>query len=196
MQRKRKGENLKMHTIGIGNLKPYKNNPRKNDEAVDYVANSIQEFGFKVPLVVDGKNNIVCGHTRYKAAIKLGLEEVPCIVADDLSKEQIKAFRLADNKTGEIAFWDFDLLKSELSELGDVLDMNSFGFLDNSVSYIDDLAEDSFSSIGDGSLELDTFDVSFTFDNKHKSMMDAYLKEFGKKQLVKEILKFIKSERR
>lgn len=84
-------------------IKPYEKNPRKNDEAVKYVAESIKEFGFKVPIVVDKDMTIVAGHTRYKAAKKLGLNEVPVIVADDLTDEQIKAFRLADNKTGEKA---------------------------------------------------------------------------------------------
>lgn len=85
----------------IEDLKPYENNPRFNDEAVQYVANSIKEFGFKVPMVIDKDGTIVAGHTRYKASIELGLKEVPCIIADDLSKEQIKAFRLADNKVSE-----------------------------------------------------------------------------------------------
>lgn len=87
----------------LDQLKPYENNPRHNDEAVDYVANSIQEFGFKVPLVVDKDGTIVTGHTRYKAAQQLGLDTVPVIIADDLTEEQIKAFRLADNKVAEIA---------------------------------------------------------------------------------------------
>ena len=87
----------------LSEITPYKNNPRNNDEAVGPVAESIKEFGFKVPIVVDKNGEIVNGHTRYKAAQKLGLETVPVIVADDLSEEQIKAFRLADNKVGEIA---------------------------------------------------------------------------------------------
>ena len=82
-------------------LIPYKNNPRKNDEAVKYVANSIKEFGFKVPIVIDKDNVIVAGHTRYKASQQLGLKEVPCIVADDLTEDQVYAFRLADNKVGK-----------------------------------------------------------------------------------------------
>ena len=82
----------------ITEIKPYEKNPRKNDEAVKYVAESIKQFGFKVPIVIDSHDIIVAGHTRWKAAKKLGLSEVPCIVADDLNDEQIKAFRLADNK--------------------------------------------------------------------------------------------------
>lgn len=113
--------------IKIEKLIPYESNPRKNDDAVKYVASSIQEFGFKVPIVVDKNNVIVAGHTRYKAAKELGMESVPCIVADDLTEEQIKAFRLADNKVGELAEWDFDLLSDELDGILDI-DMSEFGF--------------------------------------------------------------------
>lgn len=123
----------------LSEITPYKNNPRNNDEAVGPVAESIKEFGFKVPIVIDKNGEIVNGHTRYKVAKKLGLETVPVIVADDLSDEQIKAFRLADNKVGEIAVWDLDLLNEELNDILD-LDMSAFGFdvLDN----LDDLIED------------------------------------------------------
>jgi DNA modification methylase len=113
--------------VDINKLIPYANNPRKNDGAVDPVANSIREFGFKVPIVIDKENNVVCGHTRLKAAKKLGLKTVPCVIADDLNDEQIKAFRLADNKVGELAEWDFDLLGEELDGIFDI-DMSDFGF--------------------------------------------------------------------
>ena len=110
-------------------ITPYKNNPRKNDKAVPYVMESIQKFGFKVPLIIDKDNVIVTGHTRHKAAIKLGLKEIPCIKADDLSPEQIKAFRLADNKTGEFATWDTDKLLEELEELEELnFDLETIGF--------------------------------------------------------------------
>ena len=111
----------------IDEIKPYEKNPRKNEEAVEYVANSIKEFGFKVPIVIDKDGIIVAGHTRHKAAKKLGLAEVPCIVADDLTDEQVKAFRLADNKVSEKAEWDFALLADELLEI-EGLDMEDFGF--------------------------------------------------------------------
>lgn len=107
-------------------LKPYKNNPRNNDGAVDAVAASIKEFGFKVPIVIDEDGEIIAGHTRLKAAKKLGLEKVPCIIADDLTPDQIKAFRLADNKTAELAEWNLELLQLELDDIE--LDMSEFGF--------------------------------------------------------------------
>ena len=111
----------------LDEIRPYEKNPRKNDGAVKYVAESIKQFGFKVPIVIDRDGVIVAGHTRYKAAKKLKLEAVPCIVADDLTEEQVKAFRLADNKVAEKAEWDFDLLSSEMDELFD-FDMTLFGF--------------------------------------------------------------------
>lgn len=117
---------MNIKTIKIEELKPYANNPRFNDDAVEYVANSIKEFGFKVPIIVDKKNEIVAGHTRYKASLELGLKEVPCIVADDLNEEQIKAFRLADNKVSEKSSWNFELLDEELQDLD--LNMEEFGF--------------------------------------------------------------------
>lgn len=111
----------------IEEIKPYEKNPRKNDEAVKYVAESIKQFGFKVPIVIDKDGVIVAGHTRYKASKVLGLEEVPCIIADDLNEEQIKAFRVADNKVAEKSEWDFDLLEEELDGIFNI-DMSAFGF--------------------------------------------------------------------
>lgn len=116
--------------IKLSDLKPYERNPRNNKDAVDYVANSIREFGFKNPIIVDKNNVIVAGHTRYYACKKLGIKEVPCVIADDLTDEQIKAFRLADNKVSEIATWDFDLLNDELDDLLD-FDMSLYGFNDS-----------------------------------------------------------------
>ena len=111
----------------VNELVPYENNHRINDEAVEYVKNSIKEFGFKVPIVIDKDNVIVAGHTRLKGSLELGLKEVPCIIADDLSEEQIKAFRLADNKVSEKSQWDFDLLDVEMDNILNI-NMNDFGF--------------------------------------------------------------------
>lgn len=111
----------------ISEVIPYEHNPRKNDDAVDFVAKSIKEFGFKQPIVIDHDGVIVAGHTRLKAAKKLKLETVPCVIADDLTEEQIKAYRLADNKVSEAAIWDDDLLKIELDGILDI-DMSDFGF--------------------------------------------------------------------
>lgn len=122
----------------IGDVKPYEKNPRRNDSAVDAVAASIQEFGWKQPIVVDKDGIIIAGHTRYKAAKKLGMKDVPVVVADDLTEEQVKAYRLADNKTGELAGWDFAGLEEELEAIADI-DMSLFGF--ESLDDIKDKAE-------------------------------------------------------
>ena len=120
-------------------LRPYENNPRNNEQAVEAVANSIKEFGFKVPIVATIDGEIVNGHTRFKAAKFLKLKTVPVLIADDLTEEQIKAFRLADNKTGELADWDVELLYGELDELTG-FDMTMFGFEDIDFS-LDDFEE-------------------------------------------------------
>ena len=112
--------------MNVEELIPYENNPRKNDDAVEKVALSISAFGFKVPIVIDSNNVIVTGHTRLKAAKKLGIQTVPCIKADDLTDEQIKAFRLADNKVAEFSQWDEEKLMKELEELG-AIDMSVYG---------------------------------------------------------------------
>lgn len=126
----------------LSDIHPYEKNPRKNDEAVQFVKNSIKEFGFKVPIIIDKDGVIVAGHTRYKAAQELEMKQVPVVLADDLSPEQVKAFRIADNKTAEKASWDIDLLKDELSDLLDDFNMSDFGFeeyeLDLNDEYIDD----------------------------------------------------------
>ena len=120
-------DKLKIEYVDINNIKPYKKNPRKNDEAIPYVMESIKQFGFKNPVILDKDNIIVAGHTRIESAKRLGITEIPCIYADDLTDEQIKAFRLADNKVGEIAEWDIDLLDTELDDILNI-DMSDFGF--------------------------------------------------------------------
>lgn len=120
----------------VSDLVPYENNPRKNDDAVQYVANSIKEFGFRNPIIIGKDNVIASGHTRLKAAIKLGMTEVPCLIADDLTEEQLNAFRLADNKVAEMAEWDFGKLMLELDEIS--IDMGLFGF-DRDTIQIEDI---------------------------------------------------------
>lgn len=116
-------------------LTPYENNPRFNDNAVPYVAESIKRFGFKQPIVCDKDGVIVAGHTRYKAAMQLGLTEVPCIIADDLTPDEVKAYRLADNKVGELASWDMSALNFELSDI-DEIEMGDFGFEQSEINDI------------------------------------------------------------
>lgn len=118
---------MKVENKPIDSIKPYENNPRDNDDAINAVANSIHEFGWQQPIVVDKDNVIIAGHTRYKAAKSLGLKEVPVVVASNLSDQQVKAYRLADNKTAELADWDTKKLDEELQDILDI-DMTDFGF--------------------------------------------------------------------
>ena len=136
---------MKIVNIKVEEIKPYEQNPRFNDHAVEKVANSIKEFGIKQPLVVDENNVLIVGHTRLKAMEQLGIKEAPCIVASDLTEEQAKAYRLADNKTNEFADWDFELLDLELGELGELgFDMSDFGFENSSQEKIFDTDEQFF----------------------------------------------------
>lgn len=185
-----KGENmqdLKIVYKKVDELTPYENNPRNNDNAVEAVAKSIKEFGFKVPIVIDKEGVIAAGHTRLKAAKELGLEEVPCIIADDLTPEQVKAFRLADNKVGELAFWDYDLLHKELEEISSSdldFDISEFGFFDTSIDdYIDDMG---FLSKTKG--EADEFVMSFSFPMVDREKVENYIKCVGKQTITERIL--------
>lgn len=132
----------KITLMALSDITPYENNPRNNEEAVEKVANSIKEFGFNQPIVVDKDNVIIVGHTRYLAAQKLGLTEAPVIVAGNLSDEQVRAYRLADNKTGELAGWDFEKLALELEQIEDI-NMSDFGFIEGSDL---DITDDDFLS--------------------------------------------------
>ena len=174
---------MEIKDLKITDLKPYEKNPRMNDNAVPYVANSIKEFGFKVPIIIDKKNVIVAGHTRYKAAQQLGLETVPCIIADDLTPKQIKAFRLADNKTAEKAEWETEFLSDELKELLDV-DMGAFGFED----VLDDLEEELEAQEDDYEMELPEDPMAKTGQiwqlGKHRLMCGDSTKKTDVLQLV------------
>ena len=119
---------MQIEYVDINSIKPYENNPRHNEEAIPYVMNSIKEFGFKNPIIIDKNNVIIAGHTRLESAKRLGMKEVPIIHADDLTEEQVKAFRLADNKVSEKAEWNFELLQEELEDLD--INMEDFGFLE------------------------------------------------------------------
>lgn len=121
-------ERITVEDWKIEDLHPDPNNPRKNDASVPGVRESIKMFGFRTPIVIDQEGNIVAGHTRYKAALELGLTEIPCVVADQLTPKQLKAFQLADNKTGEFAKWDTGLLIQELDDLAGIFEMEVFGF--------------------------------------------------------------------
>lgn len=128
---------MKIIELALEQITPYENNPRFNDNAVEAVAKSIEEFGFQQPIVLDKEKVIIAGHTRFKAAQELGLTTVPCVIAENLTEEQCRAYRLVDNKVGELALWDDELLKIELEAIE--IDMNEFGFID-----IEDINIDGF----------------------------------------------------
>ena len=166
----------------VGDLIPYEKNPRKNAKAVKYVAQSIEEFGFKQPIIIDRDNVVVCGHTRLMATKQLGIEEVPCIVADDLTDEQIKAFRLADNKVSEQAEWDIGLLNEELDDILNV-DMGDFGF---DIFSMDDLEEmEGYNSEED---DREHFSKTFVFPIEKKKQIICYLKKH-QNEIVEQIIK-------
>lgn len=121
-------EELKIVYLPPGELVPYEKNPRMNDGGVQPVIESIKAYGFKVPIVVDSNNVVICGHTRLKAALQMGLDSVPCIIADDLTEEQVKAFRIADNKVSDFSIWDNKLLLEELTALDDTDWFTGFDF--------------------------------------------------------------------
>ena len=187
-------EKLQIVSKKISEIVPYENNPRKNDKAVEFVANSIKEFGFKVPIIIDKENVVVAGHTRLKAAEQLGYKEVPCIIADDLTEEQIKAFRIADNKVADAAEWDLDKLSLELEDIS--LDMTEFGFGDFELTmltkdiepegYDSDLIEE-YTQQDENGLDqgLQSFNVIIScLNEEQQSWLKALLKEGGKLKRV------------
>ena len=134
---------MEIINLKINDIKPYENNPRVNDQAVDKVAASIQEFGFNSPIVVDKDLVIINGHTRHKAAKKLGLEEVPVLIVENLTEEQVRAYRIADNKTAEYSKWDYEKLIQEIQELQEAnydLEMTGFDEVE-CLKMIEDLSE-------------------------------------------------------
>jgi hypothetical protein len=141
----KKGEKMNQQVVyqDISQIHPYENNPRNNEAAVGPVAQSIKEFGFRVPILIDGKGTIIAGHTRYEAAKRLGIDKVPCIRVDDLTDAQIKAYRIADNKVAEASSWNDDVLRAEMDALQALdVDLSSTGFseveLDGLLRDVDD----------------------------------------------------------
>lgn len=177
---------MKIEYKSLDEIMPYERNPRNNDESVKLVANSIKEFGFKQPIVVDAAGVIVCGHTRYLAAQELGLEKVPTVVADDLTPYQIKAYRLADNKTAEHSNWDYSLLDLEINELNMEFDMSDFGFDD----YEDqDLELDNLFDEEPETKNKDTFKLTLTFPKNKENIIKDYVDEIGRDKIAAMILR-------
>lgn len=160
----------------VADLVPYENNARINDGAVDAVANSIKEFGIKNPIIIDRDNVIVCGHTRIKACEKLGIEKVPCVVADDLTDEQIKAFRIADNSTAQIAEWDLEKLQAELENID--MDMVQFG-LQEQIEEIEKSLDNGYGeefTLPDGD-KSEICQMTFTLHERQAELIKEAIKE-------------------
>lgn len=192
---------MQVEAKSIDDIKPYEHNPRNNDDAVDAVANSIKEFGWQQPIVVDTEGVIIAGHTRYKAAKKLGLKTVPIVIAKDLSEEQVKAYRLADNKSGELASWDSSLLDAELIKVSDI-DMSQFGFEDIADA---ELPDDFFEENSDqdknddedqsNELVLDWGTKQAPISKEEQELLDKKLGDFdSNKEGNKSFLQFLMEE--
>ena len=162
---------LEIKYIPINDIKPYKNNPRLNEEAIPYLMNSIKEFGFKNPIILDKNNVIVAGHTRLESAKRLDMKEVPVIYVDDLTEEQVKAFRLADNKVSEKSMWDYNKLDEELDNILDI-DMSLFDFSTDEIDWsnVDDLSEETYDKPEHNMLEC---------PNCHHIDRDIHFKKVG-----------------
>ena len=168
---------MQIEYVDINSIKPYENNPRHNEEAIPYVMNSIKEFGFKNPIIIDKNNVIIPGHTRLESAKRLGMIEVPIIHADDLTEEQVKAFRLADNKVSEKAEGDFNMLDAELADLD--IDMSEFGFENINV---DDYGTDF--SLKEGDREpIQT--MSLTFSDEQVETINEAINKMKNMELYK-----------
>ena len=173
--------------LKLSEIMPYENNARKNDKAVKDVAESIKQCGYIAPIIVDENNVILAGHTRYKALKKLGYKEVTVRKVTGLTEEQKRKYRLLDNKTNELAEWDFEKLKDEI----DGLDFSEFD-IDWGLScddFINDLLQNKFEGMPS---ESDSFQVSFLFQKKDKEIIDNYFSTYGKENLANKILEIIK----
>lgn len=175
-------------SMAISDIKPYPNNPRKNDDAVTATANSIKEFGWQQPIIIDKDNIIIAGHTRYKAAKQLNMDKVPVVVAKNLSKEQVKAYRLADNKTGEIAVWDYEFLDDELANIID-FDMEDFGFeqIKNDVNIDDIFFDDEEQQKKDNTLYLKWENKKVVVSQDTLLFLNNKLNEYKNAETNKEI---------
>lgn len=183
-------EKLEIEYININLITPYEKNPRKNDSGVDVVAKSIKEFGFKNPIIIDKNNNIIAGHTRLKAAKSLGIMEVPTIKAEDLTENQIKAFRIMDNRSSEFSTWDNELLSMEFDELktaGYDIGMTGFNLGDMEKLDIVNSNDDEWVGMPEFDKKDETLKVIIHFDTEEDR------KEFDKKYPLTYIKKQEKS---
>ncbi len=192
---------MQIEEIDIDKIKVYGNNPRINDKAVKYVANSIKKYGFLVPIVINKDNVIASGHTRYLAVKELGFKNVPCVRTENLTDKQIKGYRIADNKLHEKSSWDNDLLKEELIELQDFgFNLKELGFLDfeldyilndNTENFIDDLEENDFNN---KNILNEFFSMTFVFPKDKEQLIKDYISKNGKEDIVNKIINWVEGK--
>lgn len=191
---------LKVEYRRVEDLIPYARNARTHsDEQIAQIAASIKEFGWTNPILIDGENGIIAGHGRLAAARKLKMDKVPCIELSGLTEAQKKAYILADNRLPQNAGWDYDLLKIELQDLGDI-DKSTIGFTEEEINaifaketdYIDAVTEENFSSI-DSMIENEKFQVTLLFDKENKAEIEEFIRENGKDFLSAILLKAIRN---
>lgn len=180
---------MEIKYIELNRLKPYERNPRINSDAVSKVANSIEEFGFKVPIVINDEYVIINGHTRYEASKKLKLKKIPCVIASDLNELQQKAFRIIDNKTHDFAEWDFELLDEELDKI--YFDMELFGFDGGEMDFIDEMLNSGIA--GDAS-DRELFGVSVKFDKEYEEMVNRVISKYGKSFIIEKVIEEMESD--
>lgn len=181
---------MQIKEIGLSELIPYEKNSKKHPEKqVQQIANSLREFGWQQPIVIDKDNVVVIGHGRLMAAKQLGMDTVPCVLADELTPEQIRGLRLADNKLNE-SEWDFEFLEEELAAINE-LDMEDFGFEkgEEQGPLFDYIANNEFIE----TVDRDVFEFTLILSNQYKDEVESYVKEHGKKPLVDLVLKEVKN---
>lgn len=177
-----------LKNIALSKLKPYKNNPRINDGAVESVAESIKQCGYISPIIIDENNEVLAGHTRLKALINSGVKEADVVVVKGLNATQKRKYRILDNKTNEFATWDFEKLEDEIEGL----DFEGFDFGFDGDNYIGDLLEEAFSDVG--TKEEVVFAIAFEFPVADEEIIKDYVKKIGKDTISNNILRAAKQE--
>jgi len=183
---------LSIKYVSLKEIKPYENNPRDNRDAIEQVKRSIKQFGFLNPIVVNGDGVILAGHTRYAAAKRLKLAEVPVIYVNDIDEVKGNAFRLVDNKTHEYSYWDWEMLNDELQEMTasdfQTLEMEEFGFMKENVNTMKEV------NAMLAKPEKTEFSVSFVFPVEHKENIENIIRFKGKKSMNEAIMNYIENE--
>jgi len=166
---------MQIKMLPVTAIKPYWRNPRNNENALEAVKKSIADYGFNQPIVVDGQNVIIAGHTRFKVLQEMGQTQIPCVIKDDLTAQQAKAYRIADNKSGEIAVWDMDKLMQELREIKDITEMQEY-FPDIDLQkFLEDTGGVDFEPVTQASIDKIEGELSTQFQDRSAEQQDEYI---------------------